>query len=208
MRQRIINMSKSTLILIILVAAITGRNLWLHRNDPPLMVHYSEYDINFNHRNGGDVNTGTEHSRIQSYMEGSYQVCFVSQNILSQNTYGFLEHGIYWFPVENVAVSADENILEASLNMKLEEWGSKGIWFSRDEPIMSSEKDGHEMIYTFIVSSRPVGYDLPGIVSAWRVGERIFIFYTFYTDNVENPLVDTRVLTAIWKHQLCCLKCA
>jgi hypothetical protein len=193
-----LKISKGTLILIIIVGAVTGGNIWLHRNDTPLLVSYSEYDFTFTHRGGGYVFTGEDRHRTLSYMDGSYGVNFLDG--------GFLEDGIYWFSVEKVAVSGDESILEASLNMKFEDWRSIGIPFSREDDFFTSERDGQDMIYAFFKSYK-IGHGVHGIMSAWQDDDRIFIFYTIYSDDVENSQRDTPMLTAVWRQQLSHLTC-
>jgi len=191
------------LITLVVVGVITGGNIWLHRNDIPLgMVQYSEYGFVFTHESGGAVFLGSDFGRTQSYSTGSYLFYLESED--------YLDIGIYWFTPEMIPVSADESILEASLNMKFDDWES--LWESRDAQFLhendfvSSEKDGHDMIYTVTVISFSWG-DEPMIFSAWQCGERIFIFYTRYVEDVEIWEVDTRILTEMWNQQLNQFKC-
>jgi hypothetical protein len=191
------------LITLVVVGVITGGNIWLHRNDTPLgMVQYSEYGFTFTHESGGYAWLGSDVGRTQSYSTGSYGVSFESED--------YLEIGIYWFTSEMIPVSADESILEASLKMKFEAWES--LWEARDaqflheDDFVFSEKDGHDMIYTVTVISDSWG-DEPIIFSAWQCGERIFIFYTRYVEDVETWEVDIGNLTEVWNQQLDQLKC-
>jgi len=195
---------KNLLITLIVVGVITGGNLWVHRNDAPLgTVQYSEFGFTFTHESGGYVFTGTDLGRTQSYTEGSYGVDFESE--------GFLEIGIYWFSDELVPVSADESILEANLDMKLEAWESIGesigAQFSYDSNFVSSEKDGYDMIYALFELDFQDGIDETGIMGVWQCGERIFIMYIRYIEDYENSQTDILTLTEMWKRQLNQLKC-
>ncbi len=191
--------TKNLLIILVVVGAVTGGNLWLHRNDTPLgLVQYSDHGFSFNHKSDGYVQAGSLSGGAPTYTEGSYSVRFESDELL--------EIGVFWFTDEMVPVSADETILEASLIMLYESAESGGTQLSRDNNIVSSEKDGHDMISEFFEVNDQNG-DIPGVIGVWQCGERIFLFYTLYIDDIENPQKDSLILTEMWKQNLNQFKC-
>jgi hypothetical protein len=191
--------AKNLLVMLVVVGAVTGGNLWLHRDDTPLeLVQYSDYGFTFNHERDGYVQVGSLSGGAPSYTEGRYNVRFESD--------GLLEIGVFWFTDEMVPVSADENILEASLIMLFESAESEDTRLTRDNNIVSSEKDGHDMITEFFEVNDQNG-DIPGMIGVWQCGERIFLFYTIYIDDFENPQKDSIILTEIWNQNLNQFKC-
>jgi hypothetical protein len=156
------------------------------------------FGFTFNHKSDGYVETGSLGGGPPSHLEGSYTVTFESD--------GLLQIGVFWLTYDMVPVSVDEDILEESLDMLFESAESGGTQLSRENMIVSSEKDEHDMIYDYFEVNEP-NLDIPGIIGAWQCDERIFLFYTLYLDDFDNPIKDTLTLTETWSQNLNQFKC-
>ena len=186
--------------LFLIVGLVTGGNLWLHRNDPPLgSVQYSEFGFTFTHKSEGYVDIGSlSGGGNPTYSNGRYSVTFETDELL--------QIGFFWTTYDDVPVSADENILKMSLDMLFESAESEGTQLTRENEFIPSEKNGHEMLYQYF-EVYDSGFEIPGIIGAWQCEERIFLFFTIYLEDFENPIKDSEKLMKLWSQNLKQFKC-
>lgn len=188
---------RNLVVVLIVVSGVTGGNLWLHRNDTPLgLIRYSEFGFTFNHESDGFVEIGSLGSDVPSYTDGSYSVSFESE--------GTLQVGVFWFSSDSVPLS--ENILRTSLDTLFMQAEQGGTQLSRDYNQFDSEKNGHAMIYEYFEVNEP-SVDIPGVIGVWECEDRVFLFYTIYLEDVENPVKDITALSKIWNQNLNNFQC-
>lgn len=188
---------RNLVVVLIVVAGVTGGNLWLHRNDTPLGLNrFSNFGFTFDHGSEGYVEIGSILGETPSYSEGSYTVSFESE--------GALQYGVFWFTTEDISISDD--VLGSSLDTLFMLAGQGGTQLSRDNDQSYSEKNGHEMIYEYFEVNES-GVDIPGVIGVWECDDRVFLFYTVYIEDVENPIKDNTKLTEIWNQNLKNFQC-
>jgi hypothetical protein len=152
---------RSICLIVIVVGAITGGNLWLHRDDLPLgYVRYSNFGFSF----------------VYPQLFDTYSWGYPDPASGPSDFGGGVQAKKYWEGVwQNVIImwstEASTPDLEAKLiefYVALDSWGCK---IDVKNQLLASEKDGHEMLYqTYIFTEatfRPGGAQFIAASGVW-----------------------------------------
>jgi hypothetical protein len=152
---------KSIYLIVIVVGAVTGGNLWLHRDDLPLgYVRYSNFGFSF----------------VYPQLFDTYSWGYPDPASGPSDFGGGVQAKKYWEGVwQNVIImwstEASTPDLEAKLDefyVALDSWGCK---IDVKDQLLASEKDGHEMLYqTYIFwedTFRPGGAQFIAASGVW-----------------------------------------
>lgn len=191
--------TRNLLIVALLVSAVTGGNLWLHRGDPP--VGYAMYtgfgftlsyslDMNFRVDGFG----GWEPTESGGSAQASLPINGVEQ------------FGVIWGTPESMPTHLRS--LEGSLDYTFGLIGMQGTIISDRGTYSPMTHNGHEMIYqTFNVVDQ--GFAIPGMMGVWFCDDagKYIQFYLVYLPDPENPTVDPQELEQKWLGYLDQLTC-
>jgi hypothetical protein len=189
---------RNLLIVAVIVSAVTGGNLWLHRGDPP--VGYGRFsDFGF----ALDYSLQKEISVDGFGWEPTESGGIVT---VSLGGMGLDQYGVIWVAPESMPTSMRS--LEGSLEYLFGLIGMEGNVIANIGSPMSMTKDGHEMIYqTWTLMES--GFAVPGIIGSWYCEDagKYLSFYLIYLPDPENPTVDPQELEQKWLGYLDQLTC-
>ena len=190
---------RNLLIVAVIVSAVTGGNLWLHRGDPP--VGYARY-TGFGFTLEYSLQTTLMVDGIGGWEPtesgGTVQVALQGM--------GVEQYGVIWVTTESMPTQMRS--LEGSLDYLFSIVGMDGTTILDRGAHMSMAKDGHELIYqTFSLMEQ--GFAIPGIMGVWYCEEagKYLQFYLVYLPDPENPTVDPQELEQKWLEYLDLLTC-
>lgn len=189
---------RNLLIVAVIVSAVTGGNLWLHRGDPPVGYgRYTgfgftlDYSLQKNFMVSGFGWEPTESG-------GSVQV--------ARQGMGLDQYGVIWNTPESMPTRMRS--LEGSLEYIFGLIMIDGTVITNIGTRMSMTKDGHEMIYqTFNLMEQ--GFAVPGIMGVWYCEDagKYIQLYLVYLPDPMNPTVDPQELEQKWLGYLDQLTC-
>lgn len=194
--------TRSLVIVLIAVGAVTGGNLWIHRGDPPLgYTRYTGHGISFDYI----VKMNLMESDLSGFSSatdsgGTVQVSYQGSDRLEQ-------YGVMWVEPKSMP-SHMARTPEAALDFLFEIVGISGSRITDRNEYKTTATDGHEVIYqTFGVSENE--YNIPAIIGAWYCEEtgRFLMFYQIYVEDFENPEVPYQGLEQIWLDRLDGITC-
>jgi hypothetical protein len=217
--------ARTLIAIIVVVGAVTGGNLWMNRNNPPLGFNrYEGYGFSIDYRNYMSfeitgVGAGSATESIGS-VEGALERESVEQ------------FGVIWVTQQSLP-SHLENTPEGALDYVFDMVGTSGTQISDRGEMQTGSKDGHDMAYqTFDVDSGPPvrgmqtgskdGHDMAyqtfdvdsgppvrGIVGAWYCDEvgKYLMLYVIHVPDVAQPLVLSQDVEGIWLGYLDSLVC-
>jgi hypothetical protein len=191
--------TRNLLVVAVIVSAVTGGNLWLHRGDPA--VGYARYEgfgftldyslkMTFNVEGMGGWKPTESGGRVQATLQGNSVEQF----------------GVLWATPESMPTHMRS--LEGSLDYSFGTAGMEGTTIADRGPYSTMTHNGHEMIHqTFSVVGQ--GFAIPGIMGAMYCEDagKYIQFYLVYLPDPENPTVDPQELEQKWLGYLDQLTC-
>ena len=185
---------RNLLIVAVIVSAVTGGNLWLHRGDPP--VGYARYE-----RFGFTLEYSLQ-TTLREDGFGAWEPTESGGTIqIALQGMGLEQYGVIWATPESMPTNMRS--LEGSLNYLFGIVGMDGTTVSDRGTHMPMTKDGHEMIYqTFTLVEQ--GFTIPGIMGVWYCEDagKYLQLYLVYLPDLENPTVDPQELEQKWLEYL------
>ncbi len=200
-RTQIMN-TRSLVIVLIAVGAVTGENLWIHMGDPPLgSVRYTSHGISFDYT----VEMSLMESDLAGFSsatdsEGTVQISYQGADRLEQ-------YGVMWIKPQSMP-SNMARTPEAALDFLFEIVGLAGTRITDRSEYNTTTTDGHEVIYqTFGVPESD--YTIPGIIGAWHCEEtgRFLLQYLIYVEDFENLEVPYQGMEQMWRDHLDGITC-
>jgi len=194
--------TRTLVIALVAVGAVTGGNLWIHSGDPALGFNrYNNFGISFDY----DMRMQLREADLGGYgaptdTVGSVQVSYQDWEFLKQ-------YGVSWAKPK-VMPSYIEQSPEGALNYFFENVGMGGTQIVERSEYKTTTSGGHEVFHqTFGVPDG--GYTIPGIVGAWYCEEtgRYMLFYLIYVPDFENIEVPYDGLEQMWSDLLGSLTC-
>jgi hypothetical protein len=189
---------RNLLIVAVIVSAVTGGNLWLHRGDPPVGYgRYTDFGFTLDYSLQKEI-------RVEGFgwepteSGGTVQVALQGM--------GLDQYGVIWNTPESMPTSMRS--LEGSLEYIFGLIGMDGAVITNIGPPMSKTKDGHDMIYkTWNLMEQ--GFAVPGIIGSWYCEDagKYLSFYLVYLPDPANPTVDPQELEQKWLGYLDQLTC-
>ena len=193
--------TRALLAALVLVAGVTGSNLWIHRGDPPLgYARYSGYGFTMDYSQrmsvfdgnlGGYGRPTEEGGMMQARMQGE----------------GLEQFGVIWMSPEGISSSL-ERTPEGALEQLFGSIGLGGTMISGRGELMAMTKDGHEMVYqTFTLLDS--GYNIPAIIGCWYCEEsgKFLMLYLVYVPDVSQPEAVSPEMESVWLGYLDRLTC-
>ena len=192
---------RSICLIVIVVGAVTGGNLWLNRGAPPLgYERYSGYGFSIEYRKDMFVSTAGLGGGPVSNKSGSLEGRLESA--------GLEQFGVIWLTSDAFPSHVPTSDPEAALDyiFALVELGGTQI-ACRGE-LRTSNKDDHEMLFQYFNITEP-RIIIPGIIGAWYCDEddRILMLYLVYVPDLNQPDVLSKDLEQRWQHYLDSLVC-
>jgi len=194
--------TRSLVIVLIAVGAVTGGNLWIHRGDPLLgYVRYTGHGISFDYI--------VEMSLVEADLSGfgsatdsggTVQVSYQGADRIEQ-------YGVMWVEPKSMP-SHMARTPEAALDFLFEIVVISGTRITDRSEYKTTTTDSHDVIYqTFGVPESD--YTIPGIIGAWHCEEtgRFLMFYLIYVDDYENLEVPHQGLEQMWLDRLDGITC-
>lgn len=189
---------RNLLIVAVIVSAVTGGNLWLHRGDPP--VGYGRYaDFGFTLDYSLQKTISVEGFGWEPTESGGI-VTVAFQGM------GLDQYGVIWIAPESMPTSMRN--LEGSLEYIFGLIGMDGTVIANLGLPMSMTKDGHDMVYK-TWNLMESGFAVPGIIGTWYCEDagKYLSFYMLYLPDLANPTVDPQVLAQKWGGYLDQISC-
>jgi hypothetical protein len=192
--------TRSLFIVAVIVSAVTGGNLWLHRNDPALgYARYSgfgftmDYSLKLNLQVSGFG--GWEPTESQGTVQVAYQGNYLEQ------------YGVIWVTPESMPTHL--RTLEGSIDNTFGLVAMDGTTIADRGSYEYSTFNGHEMVQqTFSVVEE--GIHIPGVMGVWYCEEtgKYLQFYVIYLADVENFTTDPQEMEQKWMEYLDLVECA
>lgn len=194
---------RSICLMVIVVGAITGGNLWLNRGAPPLgYERYSGYGFSIEYRKDMLVSTAGLGGGSVSNKSGSLEGRLESA--------GFEQFGVIWLTSEAVPTPFRMHARdpEAVLEYLFASVELSGTQITGRGEIKTSTKDGHEIFFQYFNITEP-RITIPGIIGAWYCDEddRILMLYLIHVPDLNHPDVLSQDLEQRWQHYLDSLVC-
>lgn len=189
--------TRSLVVVLIAVGAVTGGNLWIHRGDPPIgYVRYTGHGISFDYI--------VEMSLMESDLSGFGSATDSGGNVQLnyQGADRLEQYGVMWVEPKSMP-SHMARTPEAALDFLFEIVGISGTRITDRSEYKTTTTDGHEVIYqTFGVPENE--YTIPAIIGAWHCEEtgRFLMLYQIYVDDFENLEVPYQGLEQMWLDRL------
>ena len=180
---------RNLLVVAVIVSAVTGGNLWLHRGDPPVGYgRYTGFGFTLEYSLQKTINVagvGWEPT------ESGGTVTVALQGM------GLDQYGVIWNTPESMPTTMRS--LEGSLEYIFGLIMIDGTVITNIGPHMSMTKDGHDMIYR-TWSLMESGFAIPGIIGSWYCEDagKYIQFYLLYLPDPANPTVDPQELEQKW----------
>jgi len=191
--------TRSLLIVAVIVSAVTGGNLWLHRNDPALGYgRYSGFGFTMDYSLDKQLQVSGFGGWEPTESQGSAQVAYQG-NVLEQ-------YGVIWVTTESLP--SHLRSLEGSLDNTFGLVTMDGTTIADRGPYEYSTYNGHEMAHqTFSLVEQEI--NIPGIMGVWYCEEagKYLQFYLIYLDDFETFTVDPQVLEQRWLESLEMVNC-
>jgi len=189
---------RNLLIVTVIVSAVTGGNLLLHRGDPPVGYgRYSDFGFTLDY---SLQKTLTVDGFGWEPTESGGIVTVALQGM------GLDQFGVIWIAPEDMPTSMRS--LEGSLEYINGLIGMEGNVITNIGPHMSMTKNGHDMVYR-TWNLMESGFAVPGIMGSWYCEEagKYLSFYLVYLPDPANPTVDPQELEQKWLGYLDQISC-
>lgn len=197
-----ITSTRSLVIVLAVVGAVTGGNLWIHRGDPMLgYTRYTGHGVSFDY----SMRMNARESDWMGYGPatdslGGVQVTYQGSDRLEQ-------FGLMWIEPRSMP-SHLARTPEAALDYLHEIVSISGGMITDIGEYKYTANDGHEVVYqTFGV---PEGqYTIPAIIGSWHCEktDKFLLSYLIYVDDPENIEVPHQGLEQMWLDHLDGITC-
>jgi hypothetical protein len=191
---------RTVLAMVLIVGAVTGGNLWLHRGDP--LLGYSRYtghgfsidyrhDMRFEELGLGGGSTTESMGMVEGRLEGK----------------GLEQFGVIWMTSETLPPHISTTP-EGTLEYVFAVVGMAGTQISNKGEVMVTNIDGHEVAYqTFDVLDSDI--TVRGKIGAWYCeGARKFLMlFVIHVPDFSQPEVLSMDLESMWQGYLNSLIC-
>ena len=193
--------TRSMVIVLVVVGAVTGGNLWIHRGDPAIGFNrYDKYGISFDYDpwtiiRESDFGGGSPPSNDGGSVTAVYQ----SDRALKQ-------FGVYWMKPDLMPPFYSGSP-ESAIDFLLGSAGLMGTQIVDRGEYSTTTKDGHEVRYqTFGISES--GIAIPSVIGAWYNEEqgRYLLFYLAEIPDFENVEAPNEGLIETWAEILGSIK--
>jgi hypothetical protein len=181
--------TRNLLIVTVIVSAVTGGNLLLHRGDPPVgYARYTGFGFTLDYslqKTFSVAGFGWEPTESGGVVQIALQGM------------GLEQFGVIWNAPESMP--SQMRSLEGSLDYIVGLIRMDGTVISNVGTYMSMTKNGHEMLYeTFNLMEQ--GFAVPGIIGTWYCEEagKYLLLYLVYLPDPANPVVDPQELEQKW----------
>jgi hypothetical protein len=180
-------------IALVVVGAVTGGNLWIHRGDPAIGFNrYDKFGVSFDY----DPWTSIRESDFDggsppSDTGGSVTAVYQSEGALKQ-------FGVFWMK-RDLMPPFYSGSPEAAIDFLLGSAGLTGTQIVDRGEYSTTTKDGHEVRYqSFGISES--GITIPAVIGAWyNEGQgRYLLFYLAQILDIENIEAPNEGLVETW----------
>jgi hypothetical protein len=193
--------TRSLLMVIALVGAVTLGNLWLHRGSPTLG--YSRYT---------GFGFSIEYSQRMTVREGDlggYGPPTDSAGMVqwSRQEKDLEQFGVVWIKPEGLSTNVDKTPAGA-LDQLFGYIGISGTMIGERGELETMTKDGHELVYqTFTVEES--GFSIPGMIGAWycEASGKFLMLFAVHVPDIYHPEIVSQEVEAIWLGHLAALTC-
>ena len=189
--------TRSMVVALVVVGAVTGGNLWVNRGAPPLGFNrYHNYGIMFDYDAWTFVGEA-DFSGVNppSNDMGSVTAVLQSNEVLKQ-------YGIFWTRTEYMPTFYSGSP-EGALDFLLGTAGLMGTQIVERGEYSTTNKDGYEVVYqTFGIAES--GITIPAVIGAWYNDEqgRYLMFYLAHVPDFENIEAPNEELVEMWADTL------
>ena len=191
---------RTVLAMVLIVGAVTGCNLWLHRGDP--LLGYSRYtghgfsidyrhDMRFEELGLGGVSATESMGMVEGRLEGK----------------GLEQFGVIWMTSEKLPPHISTTP-EGTLEYVFAVVGMAGTQISNKGEVMVTNIDGREVVYqTFDVLDSDI--TVRGKIGAWYCegAEKFLMLFVIHVPDFSQPEVLSMDLESMWQGYLNSLKC-
>lgn len=185
--------TRSMVIALVVVGAVTGGNLWIHRGDPAIGFNrYDKFGISFDY----DAWTNIRENEFggggpPSEAGGSVTASYQSNEALKQ-------YGIIWIK-RDIMPPFYSGSPEGAVDFLLGSAGLMGTQIVDRGEYSTTTKDGHEVRYQrFGISEN--GITIPSVIGAWYNEEqgRYLLFYLAHIPDFEDIEAPNESLVDTW----------
>jgi hypothetical protein len=192
--------TRSMVIALVVVGAVTGGNLWIHRGDPAIGFNrYDNFGVSFDYDAWTNIQEGDFGGGQPTEDGGSVTASVQSNEALKQ-------YGVFWMKPEFMPPFYSGSP-EGALDFLLGSAGLAGTQIVDRGEYSTTTKDGHEVVYqTFGISES--GITIPAVIGAWYNEEqgRYLLFYLAHIPDFENIEAPNEGLVETWADVLGSIK--
>ncbi len=185
--------TRSMVIALVVVGAVTGGNLWIHRGDPAIgFSRYDNYGISFDYDPWINIRESDFGGGNPPTDDGG------SVTAVHQSNTALKQFGVFWMKPEFMP-SFYSGSPERAIDFLLGSAGLMGTQIVDRGEYSTTTKDGHEVRYqTFGISES--GITIPSVIGAWYNEEqgRYLIFYLAHIPDIENIEAPNEGLVETW----------
>ena len=185
--------TRSMVIALVVVAAVTGGNLWIHRGDPAIGFNrYDNFGISFDYDAWTTVGEASFGGGSQPSDAGG------SVTAVHQSNVALKQFGVFWMKPD-LMPSFYSGSPEGALDFLLGSAGLMGTQIVDRSEYSTTTKDGHEVRYqTFGISES--GITIPSVIGAWYNEEqgKYLLFYLAHIPDFENIEAPNKGLIKTW----------
>ena len=185
--------TRSMVIVLVVVGAVTGGNLWIHRGDPAIGFNrYDKFGISFDY----DAWTTIRESDFGGGSPPSDAGGSITA--VHQSNVALKQFGVFWMKPEFMP-SFYSGSAEGAIDFLLGSAGLMGTQIVDRGEYSTTTKDGHEVCYqTFGISES--GITIPAVMGAWYNEEqgRYLLFYLAHIPDFENIEAPNEGLVETW----------
>ena len=185
--------TRSMVIALVVVGAVTGGNLWMHRGDPAIgFSRYEKFGISFDYDAWTIVAEGDFSGSNPPSEEGGSVTARLQSNDV------FKQYGIFWIKPEFMPPFYSGSP-EGALDFLLGSAGLMGTQIVDRSEYSSTTKDGYEVIYqTFGISES--GITIPAVIGVWydEGQDRYTMYYLAHIPDFEDIQAPNEELVETW----------
>jgi hypothetical protein len=193
--------TRSLVMVLALVGAVTLGNLWLHRGGPPLgYSRYTGFGFSIDYSQRMTMREGD----LGGYGPPTDSTGTVSWSRQDKELEQF---GVFWIKPEMVSTSMDRTPAGA-LDQLFGYIVMSGTVIGERGEMETMTKDSHEVVYqTFTVEES--GISIPGMVGAWycEASGKYLILYAIHVPDIHHPEIISQEVETIWLGHLAALTC-
>jgi len=187
--------TRSLLIVTLVVIAVTGGNLWLNRNAPP--VGYTEYS-----GRGFTIHHPRDMEVYEEGLGSPMPTSDLGVVVGRRETTSLEQFGVIWLSAE---MASD---LDAALDLILTAAGEDNAEVSELGERETSTVNGHETRFSKFTITEP-GINARGAIGVWHCdeGDRYLMLYLLHVPDLSQPDVQSNSVDRIWREYAESLEC-